>query len=65
MRGRSSGTTTGSPTVRPAARSRRQASGPDASGRRPAAAESLTVITTAWIFFDTARIDGGRPIEEP
>ena len=52
MKGRESGTTTGSPTVKPASRRMRQASGPDSSARTPRAAESLTVITTPWISFD-------------
>src|SRR5439155_26015948 len=47
MAGRSPATTTGPSASRPAARSRRQASGPDASGRAPRATESLTVMTTA------------------
>src|SRR5207248_625083 len=48
-----------------ASRSRRQASGPERSTRDPAKAESLTVTTTARIFFDIVQIDGRRPMREP
>ena len=44
---RSSATTRGPATERPASRSSRQASGPERSSRRPAAAESLIVMTAA------------------
>ena len=55
MNGRESGTTTGSSTAYPASRRSWQAAGPDSSCRRPLAAESLTVMTTAWITFDIWR----------